>query len=255
MRTLRFLLASLLSITIFACGGAGSGISGGTTAGGATPVATPSTLAILPGQVVYGQIDQNGGMYSLITPYLLIATGGNVGPAGYTWTVPTGYSVPIPAAILNPIGIITDATPAGLITGQYSYPVEVSDGTSTKTTLVTIDLTTVCNSANGNSASPCASSALTNQHSAYLPNGTVGNAYAASIVTSGGIPPYQWVLGGGTLPPGLTIDPPGHGIITGTPTTAGTYSFYVLTTDSTGTKTSSEISAGVLAAQFSIVVN
>ena len=254
MRMLKGLFISLLSISVFACGGSSGGSTGGSTAAATnSPVVTSSTLAIFPGQVVYGQVDQNGGTYSLITPYLLLATGGNVGPAGYTWTVPTGYSVPIPAAILNPLGIITDASPSSLQSGTYSYPVEVSDGTSTKTAMVTIDLTTVCNSSNGNSDNPCGTAVVTNVHNPYLPNGTVGSTYAASIVTSGGTPPYSWALGGGTsLPPGLRIE--ANGIITGTPTTAGPYNFYILTTDSAGSNTSAEISAGVLAAEFSLVV-
>ncbi|MGA2190697.1 MAG: Ig domain-containing protein [Steroidobacteraceae bacterium] len=255
MKMLKGLLISLLSISVFACGDSAVDSAGGSTPAATNPpVAASSTLEILPGQVVYGQVDQNGGTYSLITPYLLIATGGNVGPSGYTWTVPTGESVPIPAAILNPLGIITDATPASLQSGTYSYPIEVSDGTSTQTSTVTIDLTTLCNSSNGNSNNPCASSVLTNVHIPYLPNGTIGSTYAASIVTSGGTPPYSWAVGGGTLPPGLTIDQ-GNGIIAGTPTTAGTYNFYVLTTDSAANNTSSEISAGVLGAEFALVVN
>ena len=90
--------------------------------------------------------------------------------------------------------------------------------------------------------------------SPYLPNGTVGGAYAASIVTSGGTAPYTWVLGAGSLPPGITIDK-AKGILRGSPTLAGTYNFFVLTTDAGGDSTSSEINAGVLAAQFTLTVN
>jgi len=254
MKMLKGLSISLLSLSVIACGESSGDSAGGGSPAATIPPVTSSTLAIFPGQVVYGQIDQNGGTFSLITPYLLLASGGNVGVSGYSWTVPTGESVPIPAAILNPLGIITDASPTSLQSGTYTYPVEVSDGTSTQTAMVTIDLTTVCNSSNGNSNNPCASSVVTNVHDAYLPNGTVDTAYAVSILTSGGTPPYKWVLGGGTLPPGLTIDQ-GNGIITGAPTTAGTYNFYVLTTDSAGSNTSSEISAGVLGAEFNLVVN
>jgi hypothetical protein len=216
---------------------------------------TPSTLAIFPGQVVSGVIDQNGGAFSNLSPYLLVATGGNVGVAGYSWTVATGSLKAYPPAIvIQPNGVVVDTTPQSLTQGTFTMDVEVSDGTTTKTSQATVDLSSVCNSSNGNSSNPCSSSAVTNQHNQYLPTGTVGSAYAATIVTSGGTAPYKWVLGSGLLPPGITIDP-AKGILKGTPKTAGTYYFYVLTTDAVHADTSSEIAAGVLAAQFTLAVN
>jgi hypothetical protein len=133
-------------------------------------------------------------------------------------------------------------------------PVEVSDGDTAITGQVTIDLSSLCNSSNGNASNPCSAGALTNQHIQYLPSGTVGSVYAATIVTSGGTPPYSWSLASGTLPPGIVIDQ-ARGILRGTPTNAGAYSFYVLTTDAAGSNTWTEINDGVLAAQFTIVVN
>jgi len=64
-----------------------------------------------------------------------------------------------------------------------------------------------------------------------LANGTVGSAYSQSVVASGGTPPYAWSLvqGQGTLPPGLSLS--AAGVVTGTPTTAGTYNFTVKVTD------------------------
>lgn len=64
-----------------------------------------------------------------------------------------------------------------------------------------------------------------------LPNGTVGSAYSQVVQASGGTPAYSWSLvqGQGTLPPGLSLS--SGGIITGSPTTAGTYNFTVSVTD------------------------
>jgi hypothetical protein len=64
-----------------------------------------------------------------------------------------------------------------------------------------------------------------------LPNGTVGSAYSQVVQASGGTPSYSWSLvpGQGTLPPGLSLS--GGGVITGTPTTAGTSNFTVRVTD------------------------
>jgi hypothetical protein len=168
-------------------------------------------------------------------------------------TMPPVNSVPFPDIVIQPIGIVTDTAPTLLVSNVYTLTLEVSDGSSTKTGQVTIDLSTVCNSSSGNSNNPCSSTALNNNHIYYLPNGTLGSSYAALIVTSGGTPPYTWTLGGGSLPPGIVIDS-AKGILKGTPTLSGTYSFLVLTTDSAGGSTSSEINAGVLAARFTITV-
>ncbi|MDE2450175.1 MAG: putative Ig domain-containing protein, partial [Gammaproteobacteria bacterium] len=49
-----------------------------------------------------------------------------------------------------------------------------------------------------------------------LPPGTVGNAYAVTLVASGGTSPYQWSLTSGSLPSGLSLNA-ATGAITGTP--------------------------------------
>ena len=61
-----------------------------------------------------------------------------------------------------------------------------------------------------------------------LANGIVGVAYSATLVASGGIPPYTWSIISGSLPAGLTL---ASGAITGTPTTVGPYSFTAQVSD------------------------
>ena len=68
-----------------------------------------------------------------------------------------------------------------------------------------------------------------------LPGGTVGVSYSQSLSATGGTLPYTWSLvpGLGTLPAGLSLS--GTGVISGTPTTAGTSNFTVRVTDQPGT--------------------
>jgi hypothetical protein len=63
-----------------------------------------------------------------------------------------------------------------------------------------------------------------------LPDATVGGAYDAVVSVSGGVPPYQVAIVNGALPPGLSLDTR-LGTISGTPVTAGMYTFKVLATD------------------------
>jgi hypothetical protein len=65
---------------------------------------------------------------------------------------------------------------------------------------------------------------------AQLATATVGTAYTASINAQGGAAPYQFVLVHGAIPPGLSLNTT-TGRVSGTPTTAGTYSFRLNVTD------------------------
>ncbi|HEY9377608.1 MAG TPA: Ig domain-containing protein [Jiangellaceae bacterium] len=68
-----------------------------------------------------------------------------------------------------------------------------------------------------------------------LSNGTVGEFYCCgNLFVSGGVPPYTWSVVSGELPPGLAL-PKGENTISGTPTTAGTFTFTVQVTDDLGT--------------------
>lgn len=61
----------------------------------------------------------------------------------------------------------------------------------------------------------------------------VNVAYQAPVSTSGGDSPFTWVVLSGALPPGLALNGSTSSAtyITGTPTTAGTYSFTLQSTD------------------------
>ncbi|MGQ9917878.1 MAG: putative Ig domain-containing protein [Bryobacteraceae bacterium] len=64
-----------------------------------------------------------------------------------------------------------------------------------------------------------------------LAAGSVGVAYSAQLAAAGGVTPYVWSVLAGTFPPGLALDP-GTGALSGTPTTAGSFTFTVQVTDS-----------------------
>jgi hypothetical protein len=63
-----------------------------------------------------------------------------------------------------------------------------------------------------------------------LPDGLYGSAYTNQTLTvTGGTPPYAFSLSAGGLPPGMSLSP--AGVISGTPTAAGGYSFTVTAVD------------------------
>ncbi|HEY4356473.1 MAG TPA: putative Ig domain-containing protein [Acidobacteriaceae bacterium] len=65
-----------------------------------------------------------------------------------------------------------------------------------------------------------------------LASGTVGVTYSASLGASGGTTPYTFSLASGSLPGGLTLT--SAGVLSGTPTGAGTFAFTVTAMDAKG---------------------
>ena len=70
---------------------------------------------------------------------------------------------------------------------------------------------------------------------ASVPGGTVGEAYSASLVASGGTEEYTWSVASGDLPDGLSLS--GAGAISGTPTANGTFGFTAQVNDGENTAT------------------
>lgn len=63
-----------------------------------------------------------------------------------------------------------------------------------------------------------------------------GRAYATQMSAVGGRPPYAWSISSGALPEGLTLAP--SGLLSGTSTATGAYSYGVTVTDTKGAKRS-----------------
>jgi hypothetical protein len=80
-----------------------------------------------------------------------------------------------------------------------------------------------------------------------LQNGVTGVAYSETIVAQGGSGTgYSYAVTGGALPTGTTLNS-STGVISGTPTTAATYSFTITVTDSLGQTGSQGFSIAITA--------
>src|SRR5664280_526997 len=67
---------------------------------------------------------------------------------------------------------------------------------------------------------------------ATLPDGFLGTAYSQTLTVTGGTGPYTFSITSGALPNGLTLS--SAGVISGTPTTGGPFTFTVGVDDSVG---------------------
>jgi hypothetical protein len=150
------------------------------------------------------------------TPYnsSITVTGGT---SPYTFTVTSG-ALPAGLTLDSTTGAIT-GTPT--TAGPFTFAVTVTDSTPG------VHATTTTGNCGITIAPPTISAQCVS-----ATTGTVGTSYSSSIVVTGGKAPYTFAIASGALPPGLTLDTT-SGAITGTPTTAGPFSFTVSVTDST----------------------
>lgn len=137
-----------------------------------------------------------------------------------------------PGLSLSSTGLIS-GTPTG--SGNYSFTIRTSDSCSTGAQNVQRTFSINVN---------CPALAITTSP---LSSGTVGQAYSFSIQTSGGQAPITFSLASGSLPPGLSLS--STGVISGTPTSSGTYIFTIRAMDSCTTGAQS------IQGNFSVTVN
>jgi outer membrane autotransporter protein len=181
--------------------------------------------------------DSNGNSgtraYTLVVdPRTLVLTPASLSAA----TAGTAYSVTFSAS--GGIGAYQYAVTAGALPAGLSLDGSsgVLSGTPTAGGAFTFDIT--ANDSGGGTPGTVtaaynlavASPTLTLTPAA-LPAGTGGVAYSQALTASGGIAPYSYVVSAGSLPAGLSLT--AAGLLSGTPTVAGSFAFSVTATDST----------------------
>ena len=77
-----------------------------------------------------------------------------------------------------------------------------------------------------------------------LPGGTPGVEYNASLTAEGGIAPYTWQVNHGSLPQGISLDR-ASGVIAGTTSQEGDFSFTASVTDSNSTNVTADLTLKV----------
>jgi hypothetical protein len=148
----------------------------------------------------------------------VVATGG---VAPYDYEIGAGL---LPGGmILNPITGVLSGTPTEA--GPFNFTVSVTDSSGT------FDGGNGPFTVNKNYALFIAAPTITLSPSS-LPAGTTAISYRQTVTAAGGTSPYVYSLSAGTLPAGLTFN--SAGLLSGTPTAAGSYNFTVKVVDSTG---------------------
>ena len=166
-----------------------------------TLTVTTATITLSPTSLPAAQV---GASYSQT-----ITASGGVSP--YTYTVTAGS---LPAGVtLSSSGTVSGTPTAG---GAFSFTATAKDSnnvTGSQNYTLTVSAPTI-------SFSP-----------ATLPSAQVGVAYSQTITASGGTSPYHnFSVTAGSLPAGLTLS--SSGVLSGTPTAGGSFSFTVSATDS-----------------------
>lgn len=168
-------------------------------------------LQIKAGITITAATLPTGYVGSAYTSTQLAATGGSGNYS--TWALASGSSLPAGLS-LSTAGVIS-GTPSGS-PGTANFTVKVTDSASNTATAafsITVE------------------AGITITTSTSMPDGYPGDVYSTTtFAATGGTGSYaSWTVTGGALPAGITLA--SDGTLSGTPTTAGSYSFTVKVTD------------------------
>ncbi|WP_175529087.1 beta strand repeat-containing protein [Granulicella pectinivorans] len=186
----------------------------GTTMG--TTNSQSVSITVNPDPVITGAAPSGtvGTAYSMT----LSATGGT---GALKWSIASGT---LPAGLsFNATSATISGTPTTV--GESTFTAQITDSSDVPYT--TTAQRTIVIAAGG------AALSLTGNPTA----GTVGTAYSTAFQAAGGTGPYTYSLTSGALPSGLSLSA-STGVVSGTPTAAGTSGFTVQAQDSTGAKAS-----------------
>ena len=222
--------SSTTSVTYVAPSVLSANTSATVTATSITNTSAAASLTITI-DAVFAFISNSLESGTLGVPYSgAISAGGAATP--FTWAIISG-SLPPGLTLSNSSGTSVSIAGIPTVVGSFNFTVQVSDATGTP---LSQSFTIII-------APPPALSVATRS----LASGTVGEAYSEALQALNGTPPYSWKVVAGNLPAGFSPLST-SGIISGTPTTAGTTNFTVEVTDSAKP-------AGTASADLSITVD
>lgn len=204
------------------------------------PTAVPSPAAVTVTATSAADTTKSAGAIATITaPTPTITTSslpnGKTGLAYSATLAATGGTTPYTWSILS--GQLPTGVGLGTISGTIS---------GTPSTAGTYNITVQLTDATGQVASTTLAfviAAALSVTSTTVPNGTVGVPYSATLTTSGGKPPVTWAVASGQLPTGLSLS--SSGSITGTPSSAWSYTFVAQATDSAANTASQSFTLNV----------
>ena len=152
------------------------------------------------------------------------------GTSPYTWSVASGS---LPAGLTLSSSGVVSGTLSSASSGSYGVTVSVSDSeTPAQTASATMTI----------AVSAAAASPL-QIVSSTLASGTAGSGYTQAFQATGGTPAYAWSVSSGSLPSGLSLS--SSGVISGTPSVAGTSTFTATVTDSGSPAQSQSVAASI----------
>ncbi|MFN7974120.1 MAG: putative Ig domain-containing protein [Acidobacteriota bacterium] len=163
------------------------------------------------GTIVLSPATLPNGTFGVAYSQTITASGGT---APYTFAVTAGA---LPPGLALASGGVLSGVPSAA--GTYLFTVTATDAAACAGSLgYTLVITASCNLT---IAPPS------------LPGGTVGVPYSQTITVSGGAAPYTLNVTG-TIPPGLSFSGTNPFVLSGTPTTTGTYAFTLDASDAAG---------------------